>query len=660
MRPSARIGRREVVAPSRRLGGQSGFATLQYVGAVLVAAALAVVVLPFASPASAQLADRFYCAVTSVTHFPSGGERCRTEGGTPGDPTGPGGTPTVGPGDPTGDPDDPDDPADPEGDPGGNPDDPDDPECKDRKPSSGPLDPDEPTLVTIGCRELYVPKGCEAEWSAYQEATPGREREEAAGPLGDCVRTKYDSMEPTCIVNATTEIDREEIQILFIRISKSDSLLVEKLGDGRVRAHLLKGAELGAGPSGKIANISFNVAGITGYEDDKTYEFADTQAAQDWLNWYKDLRRTSESIPSMSQAAQPPPQCPGCPRNPVLTKEVERAVAHLKELKENEPGYHELANAKTSTQKVTVEGGVSLPIASGGKKGGVEVAGTPGIEGSYTGEIQVEDRRWSDGSQTASYKSSDAGGFLIGMKLGGQGKKKPEKEGDKPGDVGGGSGGFNWGKDWAGTTQTSVTWGPDGKLSKLIFTMDEQSMQTLHKAGIDLNVALPYGFGASFGYSEEKKEGTASATEMILDFNQYPELREQLGPTIDSMFPRDEDGRLDRGDVEVDFEDDAEQQAVHDVVKDKSNVRRLDYGVKEDTTAFTQGIDLAGVDLFKSTYTHVESSKDLNESSFEIKDVNGDRKTVRPAPKCKAEAFEAPTGYYEGGWSNPPTPYPVP
>jgi len=623
----------------RERGRQSGFATLQYVGAVLVASALAAAFLPFASPASARVAHRFYCSITSVTAFPA--DACAE--GDPDDPAGPGSpddpdVPTVGPDDRW--------PGSPD------PENPENPDCKDKLPTSGELDAEEPTLIQVGCREFYVPKGCETEWAAYEGATPGRSREEAAGPLATCVREKYDSMEPTCVVDATTEIDREEISILFIRIDKTYSLLVEKLGDGRVRTHLLKGARVGGGASGEVKGVSFNVAGITGYENDTTYEFADVDAAQKWLDWYKDLRGTKEQL-------KPTPKfCYGGACAQEVFDDME-AEEHLEELKRTEPPYHELAKAESSTQKVTVEGGVSLPISTGGKKGGSggpAMTGAPGISGSYTGEIQVEDRRWSDGSQTATYKSSDAGGFLIGMKAGGKGMRKPGKDDEKPQDVGGGTGSFNWGKDWTGTSQTSVTWGPDGSLSKLIITMDEQSMQTLEKAGVDLNVVLPYGFGASYSHSQEKKEGKASATEMILDFNQYPQLRETLGPTIDQMFPRDEDGRLDRGDVEIDFEDGAEQEAVHEAVKEAANVRRLDYDVTEKTTSDSGGIDLYGVDLFKATYTQVENTKKLSESSFEVTDVEGDRKTVRPAPKCKDVSFEAPDGYYEGGWSDPPTP----
>jgi len=626
----------------RERGRQSGFATLQYVGAVLVASALAAAFLPFASPASARVAHRFYCAITSVTQFPA--NACAE--GDPDDPAGPGSP---------GSPDDPDVPTVGPDDrwPGSpDPENPENPDCKDKLPSSGELDADEPTLVQVGCRELYVPKGCEAEWAAYQGATPGRSREEAAGPLATCVREKYDSMEPVCVVNATTEIDRTEIQILFFKIDKSYSMLIEKLGDGRVRAHLLKGAQLGGAASGEVANVSFNVAGISGYEDDTTYEFADVTTAQAWLDWYKSLRATKESL-------KPTPMyCYGGACAPQVIAQGE-SRKRLEELKRTEPPFHRLATANSRVTKVKLEGGVKLPVSTGGKKGGSggpSMTGAPAIEGSYTGEVQVEERRWSDGSRTASYKSSDAGGFLIGMKAGGKGTKKSDKEDGKPEDQGGGTGSFSWGKDWAGTTQTSVTWGPDGELSKLIVTMDEQSMQTLEKAGVDLNVVLPYGFGASYSHSQEKKEGTASATEMILDFNQYPELREKLGPTIDQMFPREDDGSLKKGDVRIDFDDDAEQEAVHDAVKDAANVRRLDYDVTESSRSDGGGIDLAGIDLFKATYTHVENTKDLSESSFEVKDVNGDRKTVRPAPKCRDEGFVATPGYFESGFSDPPTP----
>lgn len=644
---------------ARAAHDEQGQAVAQYVGAILVACSLVLGLVPHAAPAAARLARSYLCAVDSVVSWAAGGPTglCRAAGGpdgpgSPGSPDGPDGP------DGPGDPDDPGDPGDLPTDPPLDPDNPDNPQCQEANPSSGPLNAEEPTLVQVGCRELYVPKGCEEEWAAYQGAAEGKPRQDAAKPLGTCVRDRYESLEPTCITSSTSEIDREEIQILFIKISNTDGLVIEKLGDGRVRAHLLEGAEVGGGVSGELSNISFNFAGVTGYENDTTYEFESMQAAQEWLDWYEQLRMNSELVWAFGSQIHP---IPGSSfPNQHAQQEQMKAVQRLQELKKTEPAYHSLAEATTATRKVTIEGGVSFPVSAGGKKGGVGLEVGPTVEGSYTGEVQVEDRRWSDGSQTVGYKSSDAGGFLVGLKMGGKGLGKPGADGKQDPKGGGGAGSFNLGKDWAGTTQTSVTWAPDGQLSKLIITMDDQTMQTLHKAGIDLNVVLPYGFGASVGYSEEKKEGSSNVTEMILDFNQYPELREQLGPTIDEMFPREDDGDLRKGDVEIDFGDEAEQEALRDVVDEKANVRRLDYALTEDSEKFSQGIDLAGIDLFKASFTHIESSKDLNGSSLEVTDVEGQTRTLTPAPKCKDEAFVAPGGYWESGWSDPPTPKPVP
>ena len=79
------------------------------------------------------------------------------------------------------------------------------------------------------------------------------------------------------------------------------------------------------------------------------------------------------------------------------------------------------------------------------------------------------------------------------------------------GDVDAG-GGDALGAEWTGNSTTSVTWGPDGKLGKLILTFDQQAMDSINKAGIDLSVALPYGFGLSGGYSHTSKEGTSTSS----------------------------------------------------------------------------------------------------------------------------------------------------
>ncbi|MEO9321862.1 hypothetical protein ABFT23_00120 [Nocardioides sp. C4-1] len=617
--------------------GERGFATTSYVGAILVASLLAVAVTSQYAPAAQRLARAFVCAIESVVAQGTGGTAyCRDdEGDGPNDGGGP--TPT--------DPDQP--PIDP--------DNPDNPECKDAIPTSGELDVDAPTLVQVGCKVLYVPEGCEEEWEAYVDATIGDDRADAAGPLAECVRERYETMEPPCITSQTSEVSKSELQILFIKISNSDGFVVEKLGDGRVRAHLLKGAEVGGGVSGTLSNISFDLAGVTGYENDKTYEFENMESAQAWLDWYKKVRLNSELIGPWGPPVIP---CPNCPPSQNAQNERMKAAQRLQELKKNEPPHHILSEATTKTSKITLKGGYSFPITKGGDNGGAQGAATPSIEGNYTGETQVEQRVGTDGSRVVTAKSSDAGGFLLGLKLGGKGLGKKDDKGKQEG--GGAGGGFQFGADWQGSTATTVAWNPEGELSKVIFTMDDQVMKTLAKAGIDVSVMLPRGFGASFTYSQEQKEGKSNVTEMILDFEQHPELRETLGPVIDELFPRNDEGELEGGNIDIGFDDTGAQETLQDAVDENSNVRRLEYDIDEETTSFGTSIDLMGIDLFKASFTEVETVKELNGSELEITDVNGDTQVVTPAPKCKDEAFVAPDGYWQTGWSDPPTPSPVP
>lgn len=383
-RPGAAYGRgmaepRVSRCVRRRRLDDRGVATFGYLGAVAAAVLLALGVTSQYPPAADRLARAFVCAVESVVHFPDA-DACADDGpGSPGEP---------------------DDPTQPPLDP----DNPDNPGCIEANPSSGELNQDEETLVQVGCVELYVPRGCEEEWAAYMEAAVGPDREEAAGPLGQCVRDVYDSIETPCVVSSTSEVDKTEMQILFIKVSASDALLIEKLGDGRVRAHLLKGSELGAGVSGSLGNVSFGFAAVSGYETDKTYEFENVQSAQSWIDWYRELRHQTEVI----EDNKPHTEVCGnhCPVNTFGWAAIKEAMARIEELRGTEPPHHILANATTHTTTVKVEGGVSFPTPVGGSGGGVQPTVTPSLEGSYTGEMQVEDRRWSDGTQTISYKSA--------------------------------------------------------------------------------------------------------------------------------------------------------------------------------------------------------------------------------------------------------------
>lgn len=202
-------------------------------------------------------------------------------------------------------------------------------------------------------------------------------------------------------------------------------------------------------------------------------------------------------------------------------------------------------------------------------------------------------------------------------------------------------------------------WNPEGELSKVIVTLDDKVMRTLAEKGIDLSAVLPRGFGASFAQSSQEAAGSSAVTEMILDLEQHPELRGVLTPVVDRLFPRDDDGNLQGGDLDLGPASPEDQLALSQAINDNANVRRLDYGIDEQQATTELGVDLLGVNLFKASWTSIETSTDLNGSSFDVIDVNGDTQTLTPAPKCDAIPFVAPEGYWQTGWSDPPTPFPL-
>jgi hypothetical protein len=530
---------------------------------------------------------------------------------------------------------------------GGPRDDPNDESCVNAMPTSGEIDEDAPPKVQVGCRELPVPKGCEEEWAAYTDAPEGKERAARSGELSNCISEKYASMEPPCVVEATGHVDSTNIQFLFLRWGDTNGTLIEKLGDGRIRIHILKGVEVGAGFSGSDVGgtpIAFDIAGITGYAEDYTYEFTDMQKAQDWIDWYKQYSMSAEIVASGGGRNCPMPPMSYCPPPPAHMPDV----GDVMQLQEDEPDHHLVATSTSDITKVKLKGGLKW----GPKTGAVELKGS--IEGGYEGEIQVEDRQWSDGSVMATYTSSDIGGFLIGAELSGKQPFTKDKKG-KEDSSGKGKGKGQLGGEWKGTTSTSVLWNPDGELSRLIIAMDDQVMKTLYKAGIDLDVVLPYGFKATGGYSTQEEEGTLSKTELIIDFNQYPELRDTLGPKIDEIFPRNDDGTLKKGDVEINGED-SEGGELYEAAEDYANVRELKYDMDRVTEGGGYGLKWQGLDLFKVDFTSVDENRALSESSFEVIDVDGNKQKTAPAPQCRAKDFEAPDDYYTSDFSAPPTP----
>jgi hypothetical protein len=525
-------------------------------------------------------------------------------------------------------------------------DDPDDPSCVNTMPTSGQIDADVPPNVQVGCRDWPVPKGCEGEWDRYVDAAAGKERAARSGELANCITERYTTMELPCVVEATGHVDETKMQFLFFRFGENDGTLIEKLGDGRIRVHILKGVEVGAGASGSDVGgtpVAFDIAGITGYSEDYTYEFTDMEAAQRWIDWYKRYSMTTELVQVGAK-----PNCP-MPGRGVCMPQPDHFpdVGDVQELMDEEPEHHVLADATSDIKKVKLKGG----LKHGAGVGQFELKGT--VEGGYEGEVQVEDRAWSDGSRSATYTSADIGGFLIGAELGG---KKPFTKDKKNGNTDGkGKGKGQVGKEWKGTTSTSVYWDKEGELSRLVIAMDEQVMSTLYKAGIDLEVVLPYGFKAGGGYKAQGEDGKISKVEMIIDFNQYPELRDELGPVIDEVFPRHDDGTLKKGDVEI-AGNDEDGGTLYDAAAEYANVRELEYDASRVTEGGETGLKWQGLDLFKVEWNSIDDERTLKESSFEVTDVAGGKQKVSPAPQCRAKAFDPPDDYYTDEFSAPPTP----
>src|SRR5690606_32817836 len=127
-----------------------------------------------------------------------------------------------------------------------------------------------------------------------------------------------------------------------------------------------------------------------------------------------------------------------------------------------------------------------------------------------------------------------------------------------------------------------------------------------------------------------------------------------LGPKIDELFPRDKEGNLKKGDVEIDGAD-QDGGTLYDAAEQYANVRELTYDVDKVTGSGGAGLKWQGLDLFKVEWTTVDENRTLSESTFEVTDVNGDKQTMSPAPPCRAKDFEAPPEYYSDDFSDPPT-----
>ncbi|MFE7508151.1 hypothetical protein [Promicromonospora sp. NPDC057488] len=525
--------------------------------------------------------------------------------------------------------------------------DPDDEECNRTMPTSEDVSLD-PPKVRVGCKWLPVPQDvCDAEWDAYKDSRPGRERAATSGWLYECVTTAYDNMEPDCYVQVNTHIEDHTTSFLFFRFSTTEAVMIERLGDGRVRVHMLKGSGFGGGVSGDDifgSPISFGVSAIDGVTSDTAYEFTSVEDAQEWISWQSKTDGLKSGMDSACGAFGGQLQA-GC----------EPAKRRYNDHLEDEPDHHVVNDADTETKKVTVN--VGIDGQKGGKsKDGKGVGAGGSAEGSYEGEVMVEDRLWDNGLYEVSYTSTDIGGFLVSGALGPGG---PWGKSDKLGKLMG-KGGV--GATWKGSTKTTVYFDENGDLVQMYITIDDQALATLYEAGFEVETDLPYGFEAGGSYSKNKQEGTSSVQEFILDFNQYPDLREKFTPMVDELFPRDDEGKLKKGDIEIDRDDQEDGGELREALEEHGNVRELTYDDTKTEEKVETGVSWQGIDLLKGEWITTDEERVLKESSFEITDADGNKVKVEPAPRCRHEKFEPDDDYYTNGkvkqglggdWFNP-------
>ena len=370
------------------------------------------------------------------------------------------------------------------------------------------------------------------------------------------------------------------------------------------------------------------MSAIDGVTSDTTYEFTSMGDAQKWIDWKKANDRKESAANSQS-----------CGR---MMIGCDRASREYNEHLEEEPDHHIVNDADAHTKKVTVNVGIDGEIGGGNKdKKGVGVGGS--AEGSYEGEVMVEDRLWDNGLYEVSYTSTDIGGFLVSGALGPSG---PWGKTDKLGKLAGNGG---VGAEWKGSTKTTVYFDENGDLVQMYITIDDQALSTLYSAGIDVETDLPYGFEAGGGWGKSKKEGSSSVQEFILDFNQYPELAKKFEPMVDELFPRDDEGMLKKDDLEFDRDDQEDGGDLRESIEEHGNVRELTYDDSKVEESVEAGVSWQGIDLFKGEWITTDEERVLQESSLELTDVDGNKVKVEPAPRCAHEEFEPDDDYYTNG-----------
>lgn len=581
---------------------------------------------------------------------------------------------------------------------GGDPDeDPDTEDCQDATPGSWgvepELDPDEP-IVQVGCARYWVPKQCKAEWDAYRDWSGPASQEARAAALKDCVERTLNGMERDCMVWQKTEAKNEVHQVLFWEWSKSRAFVFEKMGDGTVRMHALHGSgkgngislEVVAGKGKAMGGVSLGAWVAHGASGDTTYEFRNLEDAQEWVDWYVEYEKADQAVADFDatydcyygdcsdkddvgknmtlppvQGPMPGQSVPGSSKGYKAGGTWSTLMNELEDQRSREPGHKVIHVAESSSKKTTINVGAWF----GGKQGGggkipdgkgtkdkYEGGGGVGGNMSLSTETVVEERvlRESGKRVTTFSMNSAVGGQVMLMFIG-----VPSSKG-QPFGTGGGAG------EETGSSSISVLWNADGTVEHIQFRTTTTTLERW-SAEAGGHVSIGYGPFEIFNAGGYKTWGGAEGTEAVVELTipvegLSPEARKMLQASAEGLFPRDEDGNLDR-DATLDFGKDWSGTYSGDILDEigsAGGVRSLEYDVDEEREGSKGGVKIGAIKLWSSEWTEIETEKGLTSSSLQYVDVNGESRTVDPAPKCKAPTKDTSgDDYYDDSGSDPVT-----
>lgn len=534
----------------------------------------------------------------------------------------------------------------------------DDPSCADAPPhpTAGP----DPTAVQVGCRSYVVPEQCADALGAFRAVDPVAVASARAGmALADCVTDWYERAETPCVVSTDLSVSRTEIKALFfIRTTTEQGMLVEELGDGKVRVHLLDGGELGGGvdsPDG--TGPSFEAAYLSGYKNDTTHEFATTQDAQAWIDWYAS-RQAMETRPGDWSGRW----WMGAPAHRLATLGDEPPRRE-----------HSVASSRTTTIKgqVTLDSANLGPGGQGADGDGPDGRGSDGrgrggranptggvaTELSLEQEVEVEDRVLRggvpsvvgetppvdvEGWRVQTYKVKDTAAALLLLQLGGEAGRNSAQLTTALA-----------GEEVTGTLSVTQVRRADGSLDRLVVTADSMLLTTLSKQGVDVSVILPKGFSASFSSSEHEQAGTIATVQTVLPTERLNPADAVLATQLaDGIFPRNDDGTLRKGDV--DLGDNFGR--LGPLVNDNGTARSATYDVDRTTTTDAAGLNLVGLPLIEVTSLTIEEGSEQTSSQLTVVDVTGATREVTPAPACDLPSVDPATYPYDPlgtRWENP-------